>query len=408
MQQYLAKTLFGLEDVLAQELKELGATDIVPGARHVTFKGDKRLLYRANYELRTAIRILQPIYSFKTKHENHFYAKMYEFDWAKYFDVDQTFAIDGVTQSKYMTHSKYVALKAKDSIVDQFRSRFRERPSIDVQDPDIRFNVHISRENLCTVSIDTSGDSLHKRGYRRDTVEAPINEILAAGLVLLSDWKRDRAFLDPMCGSGTIAIEAAMLAKNMPPQKQRKIPFGFVKRKDFDADLWDEVKREADAKISDFEHDVLGSDKDFDAVSISRFNAGYAEVDDVVTFSRRDFKLAKAPAESGVLIFNPPYDERLGVADVTAFYKAIGDALKKNWTGWEAWIISSNIGALKRLGLRASSRKNLFNGKLECKLMQFEMYDGTRKVKKEEGEKKVVEFKRIVKKGEQGEVKKER
>ena len=402
--QYLAKTLFGLEGVLAQELKELGATDIVPGARHVTFSGDKKLLYRANYELRTAIRILQPIYTFKTKHENHFYAKMYEFDWMKYFDMEQTFAIDGVTQSRYITHSKYLALKAKDSIVDQFRSRFNERPSVDVRDPDIRFNVHLSRENVCTVSIDTSGDSLHKRGYRKDTVEAPINEILAAGLVLLSGWKRDRAFLDPMCGSGTIAIEAAMLAKNMPPQKQRKIPFGFIKRKDFDADLWNEVKREADEKIGDFEHDVLGSDKDFDAVSIARFNAGYAEADDVVTFSRRDFKLAKAPADSGVLIFNPPYDERLGVADVDAFYKSIGDALKKNWTGWDAWIISSNMGALKRLGLRASSKQNLFNGKLECKLVKFEMYDGTRKIKNEDGEKvkKVVEFKRIVKKGEPG------
>lgn len=377
--QYLAKTLFGLEDILAAELTALGAADITPGARSVAFTGDKKLMYRANYELRTAIRILQPIYTFKTKHENHFYKKMYEFDWTEYFSPDQTLAIDGVTQSQYITHSKYLALKAKDSIVDQYRARFNERPSIDVHDPDIRLNVHISRDNLCTVSIDTSGDSLHKRGYRKDTVEAPINEILAAGLVQLSGWKRDCAFVDPMCGSGTIAIEAAMFAKNMPAQKHRKIPFGFTKRKDYDAKLWEIVQSEADAKISDFKHEIVGSDKDFDAVSISRFNAGYAEVDDVVTFSRKDFMIAKAPAESGVLVFNPPYDERLDIKDAEAFYKQIGDALKKNWTGWEAWIISSNLKAVKRLGLRASSRKPLFNGKLSCKLVQFELYRGSRK-----------------------------
>lgn len=379
MQQYLAKTLFGLEDVLAAELEELGATNIKTGARHVTFTGDKKLLYRANYELRAAIRILQPIYTFKTKHENHFYKKMYEFDWAKYFSVNNTLAIDGVTQSKYITHSKYLALKAKDSIVDQYRSRFGERPNIDVKNPDIRLNIHLSRENLCTVSIDTSGDSLYKRGYRRDTVEAPLNEILAAGLVKLTGWKQDCALVDPMCGSGTIAIEAAMLAKQMPAQYHRTLPFGFVKFKDFDAELWEEVKAEAKAKMRTFEHEIVGSDKDFDAVSISRYNAGTAEVDDIVTFSRRDFKLMKATAENGVLLFNPPYDERLDLKDAVEFYKMIGDALKKNWTGWEAWIISSNIDALKRLGLRASARKSMYNGKLECKLMKFELYEGSKK-----------------------------
>lgn len=381
MQQYLAKTLFGLEDVLAAELATLGATEIEPGARSVSFKGDKRLLYRANYELRTAVRILQPIYTFKTKHENHFYKKMYEFDWAKYFRPAQTIAIDGVTQSKYITHSKYLALKAKDSIVDQSRSRFGERPSIDVHNPDVRLNVHLSRENLCTVSIDTSGDSLHKRGYRKDTVEAPINEILAAGLIALSGWQGETAFADPMCGSGTIAIEAAMLAKQMPAQMHRTIPFGFTKSKDFDAALWQEVKDAADDRTRETDISLTGTDKDFDAVSIARYNAGYARVDDAVTFSRKDFKIAKAPAESGVLIFNPPYDERLSVKDTEAFYRMIGDSLKKNWTGWEAWIISSNMGALKKIGLRAASRKPLYNGKLSCKLMQFELYAGTRRSK---------------------------
>lgn len=379
MTQYLAKTLFGLEEILAEELRELGATEVKIGARNVTFQGDKKLLYRANYELRTAIRILQPIYSFKTKHENHFYKKMYEFDWADYFTPEQTIALDGVTQSKYISHSKYLALKGKDSIVDQYRSRFGERPSIDVKNPDVRLNVHLSRENLCTVSIDTSGDSLYKRGYRRDTVEAPLNEILAAGLVKLTGWKEDRAFFDPMCGSGTIAIEAAMAAKKMPAQYHRQIPFGFTKFKDFDAELWAEVQAEAKAKMTDFSHEIGGSDKDFEAVSIARYNAGTAEVDDLATFSRKDFKIMKAPAEQGILLFNPPYDERLDLKDAEAFYKQIGDALKKNWTGWDAWIISSNIGALKRIGLRASSKKNLYNGKLECKLMKFELYSGSRR-----------------------------
>lgn len=380
MQQYLAKTLFGLEPLLVKELEELGAQNIQAGARSVSFEGDKKLLYRVNYESRTAIRVLMPIYKFKTKHENHFYKKLYEFDWTEYLSLDQTLAIDGVTQSNYITHSKYLALKAKDSICDQFRSRFGERPDVNVTNPDVRFNVHLGRENDCTVSIDTSGDSLHKRGYRRDAVEAPMNEVLAAGLVLQSGWNRDCAFVDPMSGSGTIAIEAAMFAKNIPPQMYRQTKFAFTKSKDFDSALWEEVKREAAANIRDFNYPILGSDKDFEAVSIARFNAGYANVDDIVTFSRKDFFLMKQPEDKGFLVFNPPYDERLSMEDAADFYKHVGDTLKKNWMGWEAWIISSNMGALKRLGLRASFKKPLFNGKLECKLVRFEMYEGSKRV----------------------------
>lgn len=378
---YTAITMFGLEPVLAEELRAMGATDIEELTRAVRFKADKKLMYRANYELRTAIRILQPFLEFKTKHENHFYKKLYQIDWQQYMTVDQTFAINAITQSKYLTHSKYLALKAKDALVDQFRERVGRRPNVNTFDPDLDLHVHISRENLCTLSLNTSGEPLFKRGYRVDTVEAPINEVLAAGLILSSGWKADTNFIDPMCGSGTILIEAAMIAHNIAPQRQRK-DFGLMKSPDFDAELWEDVKRESAERERPFAHQIIGYDKDFQAIRITGRNVVGANVEGKMEVSRKQFEKLEPDPAGGIVIMNPPYDERLGVADINAFYKMIGDRLKQHFAGYNVWIISANKQAFKHVGLRPSRKKTLYNGALECKFMKYEMYAGSRKKKK--------------------------
>lgn len=379
---FVAKTFFGLQDVLAKEIEALGGTDIVPLKRAVQFEGDKELLYRLNYESRTALRILWPFKTFKTKHDKHFYKKMYETDWSKYLSLDDTFAIDAVTQSKYITHSKYLALKAKDAIVDQFRENTGLRPNVNTQSPTLRLNVHISRDNLCTLSWDSSGDSLHKRGYRIDTLEAPINEALAAGMVLLSGWEKDCAFLDPMCGSGTIVIEAAMIANNIPPQINRN-NFGFQNWRNYDQELWEKVKRTAEEKISSFEYPIIGTDKNFQAIRISNDNALTAGLEGKVSFERKKLESLKRPTDKGVIVMNPPYDERLEELDINGLYQLMGDTFKQEFSGWQAWVISSNMEALKQIGLRPSRKIPLFNGSLECSFRKFEMYAGSKKAKKQ-------------------------
>lgn len=376
--QLLAKTMLGLEQVLAQELQELGATNILPLQRAVQFEGDQKLLYRANLELRTALRILKPFHSFKTKHENHLYKKLREIDWETYLGVDDTLAIDAVTTSKYLTHSKYLSLKTKDAIVDQFREKYERRPSIDLKRPTVRLNIHINSDNVCTLSLDSSGESLHKRGYRVDAVEAPINEVLAAGMILLSGWQKDCIFLDPMCGSGTIPIEAAYYAYNIPPQLYRDY-FGFKKWKDFDADLWETVLREAKERIQNFTFPIFGFDSDFQALKISSQNVLAAHLEGKVEIDLQKFEKLEPPAEKGFMIMNPPYDERLPVSDTEAFYKKIGDTLKQNFAGYTAWIISSNLDALKNIGLRPSRKMTLFNGPLECKFQKYDLYKGSKK-----------------------------
>ncbi|MCR9289527.1 MAG: THUMP domain-containing protein [Bacteroidetes bacterium] len=380
---FVAKTIFGLEDILAGELKALGAENIQKLTRAVQFEGDMKLLYRANLELRTALRILYPFRTFKTKHESHFYKKMRETDWSKYMQLTDTFAIDGHTQSKYITHSKFLALKAKDAIVDQFRDNTGDRPNVNVKSPTMRLNVHISYENLCTLSWDSSGDSLHKRGYRSVTGEAPINEVLAAGMIFLSGWEKDCAFIDPMCGSGTLLIEAAMIAKNMPPQLNRR-GFGFQNWSNYDDKLWRDVVSEAKRNIKDFELPIIGYDIDSESVRIAQNNIMNARLRGDVLVETKDFRNLTTDLEKGMLMMNPPYDERLEIDDINAFYKRIGDQMKKEFSGWNAWIISSNIPALKRVGLKPSRRIALFNGSLECKFYKFEMYRGSKKAKKME------------------------
>jgi len=376
--QLLAKTMLGLEPILAKELADLGAKNIKQLSRAVQFEGEQKLLYRANLELRTALRILKPFEEFKTKHENHLYKKMRSIDWEDFLTLENTFAINAVTSSKYLTHSKYIALKTKDAIVDQFRDKYGLRPSIDLKQPDLRIDIHIAKDNLCTVSLDSSGESLHKRGYRVQAVEAPLNEVLAAGMILLSGWQKDCAFVDPMCGSGTLPIEAAYYAYNIPPQWYRDF-FGFKKWKDFDADLWASVKREAEAQMQPFEHPILGFDQEFQALKIASQNVVAAHLEGKVEIDVARFERLEAPAEEGLIIMNPPYDERMSVADMEAFYQSIGDQLKQAFAGYTAWIISSNKDALKNIGLRTSKKVTLYNGPLECKFQKYELYAGSRK-----------------------------
>lgn len=374
----LVKTLAGLEPVLEKELRSLGAADVEPLTRAVACRGDRELLYRANLELRTALRILTPIATFSVHNENDLYREIRGIDWSQYMTVTDTLAVDAVTSSKGLRHSKYAALKTKDAIVDQFRQKTGRRPSVDIANPALRINLHVAGARG-TLSLDASGDSLHKRGYRVDSLAAPINEVLAAGMVLISGWQRDCPFLDPMCGSGTILIEAALYAYNIPPQLHRR-SFGFQRWPDYDEDLWNRIVREARKRIRNhFEYDLLAFDHNFRAVKIARQNALAAHLEGKVQIERQRFERLEPPAERGFIIMNPPYDERLPEKDIEAFYQMIGDRLKQSFPGYEAWIISSNKSAVKKIGLRASKKMTLYNGALECKFLRYELYEGSKK-----------------------------
>ncbi|GAB4493107.1 MAG: THUMP domain-containing protein [Saprospiraceae bacterium] len=377
MQSFIAKTLAGLEPVLADELRTLGASNIRELKRAVAFDGDTKMLYRANYELRTALRILVPIHSFPAYNERNYYEAIREIDWSEYMRVDDTLAVDTIAQGDVFRHSQYVGLMTKDAIVDQFRDRYNRRPSVNTVAPTLRINVHVQGTH-CDISLDASGDSLHRRNYRRDTVEAPLNEVLAAGMILLSGWNGRGPFVDPMCGSGTLPVEAAMLATRTPPQQKRE-SFGFFKWPDFNRKLWETVKKEADAKIQPFEFPILASDKDPRARNATAINLMSAGLENVVRVEKIPFEKLLPPEIPGVLIANPPYDERLKMEDIATFYKSIGDRLKQHWAGWDAWLISSNRDALKHVGLRPSRKITLFNGALECSFQKFELYEGTKK-----------------------------
>lgn len=374
---FVAKTSAGLETVLAEEIKQLGGQNIEISTRAVLFEGDKKLLYSANYELRTALRILCPIATFKAANEQQLYDAVQQLNWHEHLDIGQTFAIDGVVSGSRFNHSQYVALKAKDAIVDQFRDRFGSRPSVNTLDPDLRINIHIQEDQL-TISFDSSGESLHKRGYRYQVDKAPMNEVLAAGLILLSGWKADCNFVDAMCGSGTIPIEAAMIAMNIPAGYYRS-SFGFMKWKDFDKELWDEVWKTANDKIKDTEIEIFASDRSVRAVDIARNNFEKAHLHKDIRLFKKHLDQLSPPAAPGILILNPPYGERLEEHDLKALYSNIGDSLKKQFNGYEAWIISSDFSALKHIGLKPSKKITVYNGPLECRFVKFEVFSGKHK-----------------------------
>lgn len=370
----IAKTFEGLEEVLAKELSNLGAEDIGLLKRGIEFKGDKRLLYRANYTCRTALRILVPVASFRAAGEKMLYDGVRNIPWEKFLDHSGKFAVDSVISYSPFSHSGFVSLKAKDAIVDRFRDRFNKRPDVDTVDPDLRVNVHMFREQ-CTVSIDSSGSSLHLRGYRKAQTEAPLNEVLAAGLLLLSGWDRKTPFVDPMCGSGTLLIEAALLAGKVPSGYFRPL-FGFERWKDFDRKLWDIVRRECEEEIMEPAAPLRGFDRDEKAVEACRTNIGEAGVENFVQVEKADFNISKPPFPKGFMLTNPPYGERIKVDDMKKFYQDIGDVLKKSYAGYTAWLLGSDLEALKFIGLRPSRKIRVMNGPLECRLVKFDLYEG--------------------------------
>tara|TARA_R100000306_G_scaffold14139_1_gene17033 strand:+ start:2125 stop:3342 length:1218 start_codon:yes stop_codon:yes gene_type:complete len=378
----VAKTLYGLEDLLAKELRQLGASGIEKGTRNVAFEGDTGFMYKANLCCRTAIKILKPITAFNVFTEEDLYKNIYKIKWEDYMEANGSLAVDATVFSKQFTHSQYVALKTKDAIVDRFRDKEGVRPDVDLDHPTLRINVHIDR-NICTVSLDSSGQSLHKRGYKTASTIAPINEVLAAGMVMLSGWEGQCNFMDPMCGSGTILTEAAMIACNIPPNLNRD-EFGFETWPDFDIDLFEIIENAALKKIKDFHFKIYGADKDGYTLDKAKENIKNANLQDFIEVKQQDFFTSEKPVDKPMyLLFNPPYDERISVDDIDAFYKNIGDTLKQSYPGTQAWMITSNMEALKNVGLRASKKIKLYNGKLESRLVRYEMYEGSRKKSKQ-------------------------
>lgn len=375
----VAKTFFGFEEILARELLALGAQNIKPGTRVVQFTGDKGFMYKANLALRTALKILKPIKTFRAANEDALYRGVQQVDWADYLTASQTFVIDSTVHSEHFKHSQFVAQKAKDAIVDQFRKSTGQRPSIDKDFPDLRINIHIDRDQV-TVSLDSSGASLHHRGYRTATNIAPINEVLAAGMLLLSGWNGSCDFLDPMCGSGTILAEAAMIACNIPANINRK-EFAFEKWNDWDNDLFDLITDSLLKKVREFHYTITGYDKAPSAVFKAKENIRNANLDDYVTIREQNFfdtqKHVRGPLH---MVFNPPYGERLDI-NLERFYRDLGDTLKKNYPATEAWFITANPDALKFIGLKPSRKIKLYNGSLEARFVKFEMYEGSRRAK---------------------------
>ncbi len=376
----LAKTSFGLEEVLAEELRQLDISQIEVGNRAVTFYADKEELYKANIWLRSANRLLLPFKEFTIKNDQDLYNQIKNIPWEDLFNVDQSFAIDSTVFSELFNHTKYAALKAKDAIADRFRDKFDKRPDVDTENPDIRINLHINADNRCTVSLDSSGDPLFKRGYRESRSMAPIKEDLAAGLILLSGWDKNSNFIDLFCGSGTILIEAAMIACNIPPNINRAV-FGFMNWKTYDEELFDRVVDEALDEEIDFKFKIIGIDNDGRVMGMSRANIEAAGLTDKIELHKKDFKDFAAPEYKGIIVCNPPYGERIG-ENVDDLYTEFGDNLKTQYDGWNAWLISSNMGALKKVGLRPSRKIKVFNGSLECRFMKYEMYKGTKKIHK--------------------------
>lgn len=375
----VAKTFQGLEDVLAEELRGLGAENVEPGKRMVSFSGDLAMLYKANLCCRTALRILRPFYKFNAKDPDELYEQAKEYDWASLLTIDKTFAIDTVAFSDEFKHSRYVTYRVKDAIVDWFKDRYGEdkRPGVRLQDADVLINVHISGCDV-TLSLDSSGESLHKRGYRVAQTEAPINEVLAAGIILKSGWRGDVPFVDPMCGSGTFLCEAAMIAANINPGVYRR-GFAFERWRDFDSELFDSIYND-DSAERDITVPIVGCDISPKAVDIALRNLKGAGVAKYVDVSVRPLSAwTEAPQPAGVLVTNPPYGERISAPDMDALYELIGSKLKHVFTGYHAWIIGYRDEYFRRIGLAPSSKTEMLNGSLECELREYVIFEGDRK-----------------------------
>ena len=373
----LAKTMYGLEEILADELRDLGAQNVKIQNRAVSFKGDTGFMYKANLNLRTCLRVLKPIATFQAHNEKELYNNILKIDWEEYLDLKNTFATDATTNSEVFTHSKYASLLVKDGIADFFRKKYDERPNVDPKNPDLTINLHIAK-HTCTVSIDSSGESLHKRGYKSNTIIAPMNEVLAAGLILLSGWDQKSNFHDPMCGSGTILIEAALIAYNIPANIFRE-KFGFETWKDFDLELFEKIKDVSLDKEKDFQASITGGDNFQKAVRITRENIENALMFDNIKVKNEDF-FDTTVFENSFVIFNPPYGERIELG-INEFYEKVGDSLKNNYKNCTVWLISSDLENLKMIGLKPSKKIELMNGNLKCSFREFKIYEGSKKQK---------------------------
>ncbi|MBD5363382.1 MAG: RNA methyltransferase [Bacteroides sp.] len=375
----VAKTFQGLEDVLADELRALGADDVNPGRRMVSFRGDKQMLYKANFCCRTALRILKPFYSFRAHTPEKLYDRVKEYDWTKLLSSDKTFAIEVTVNSNEFTNSRFVTYRVKDAIVDFFTDRAPggKRPSVRLSDADVLINVHISGSDV-TLSLDSSGESLHKRGWREAQTEAPINEVLAAGIILKTGWRGEAPFVDPMCGSGTFLVEAALIAANIAPGVYRK-SFAFERWADFDPELWDNVYND-DSAEREISCPIIGADMSPKAIAIATENVKRAGMAGKVTLELKPLsKWTEAPQPEGVLVTNPPYGERLRPDDLDALYALIGTQLKHVFTGYHAWIIGYRDEQFAKIGLAPSFREPIFNGALECELREYVIFKGDKK-----------------------------
>ncbi len=369
----IAKTFQGLEQILAEELTALGANNIQVGRRMVSYTGDKELLYRSNFQLRTAIRVLKPIKHFRATSADEVYEAIKAIDWTEYLSNETTFAVDSVVYSTEFRHSKFVAYKVKDAIVDQFREKTGNRPNIRVSNPDLQLHIHIA-EYDCTLSLDSSGESLHRRGYRQEAVEAPLNEVLAAGIILMTGWRGETDFIDPMCGSGTLPIEATLIARNMAPGLFRK-GYAFEKWSDFDAELFENIYND-DSQERPFEHHVYGYDNNRKAVEIATNNVKAAGLTGDITIQFQDFKDFTQPAEKSIMVTNPPYGERIKPEDLLGLYKMIGGQFKHQFVDNEAWVLSYREECFDAIGLKASLKVPLYNGALECEVRKYQMFSG--------------------------------
>ena len=379
----VAKTMFGLEELLADELRECGAKDIELLVRAVSFTGDMKVLYRANYTCRTALAILKPFAEFEAADDQELYDNVYRIKWEKILDVDATFMIDSTTSGDVFTHSYYAALKTKDAIVDRFRRMFNHRPSIDTENADFKLNLHIEGTHV-TLLLNSSGESLHKRGYRQAVGVAPINEVLAAGMIKLSGWKCDCNFFDPMCGSGTLLIEAAMMANNIPAQYYRQERFAFKRWSDFNIAEWKNVKETEDRKIgsTDFDYEIWGNDIDLDVLRQAEMNLKYDKLHKDVLLYHGSFEDQDPPEGKTIIVTNPPYGERIKVSDLNDLYTRLGDTFKNRYgENCQVWLITSDFEAMKHIGLHPSKKIQLFNGSLDCRLLKFELYSGSKKNK---------------------------
>ena len=376
--QIQVKTFFGLEQILAEEIKKLGGKNVEIKNRAVTCDGDLGFLYKLNYSCRTAVKILVPIMEFKAYNETKYYDKLFKFEWDQFLEPNQTFAIDATVNSERFSHSQFMTLKMKDAIVDYFQDKYKVRPSVNKDIPDIKFHLHIDRE-LVSISLDSSGDALFKRGYRKEQTVAPINEVLASGMLQLAGWDGKGNFLDPMCGSGTLLIEAAMIAMDLPAQTFRR-SFAFQNWKNYDAELFKTIKEVRLNRVKEFTGKIVGYDIDSEALDIAHRNVESAEMEDVITIRHKDFFDSEKDMFPLLMVFNPPYDERISIND-DDFYKKIGDTFKQHYPNTLAWLISADLDAPKKIGLRPSRKIKLFNGKLETRFLQYEMYDGSKKGK---------------------------